>query len=117
MKITISFKHLEHTPSLDEKIRLKSQKFKKFLGGNVTLHWTCSVHNKEHQAEIKLSGPTFGFHATATSDDLYKSLDLVVMKMAKQLEKKKSVWKNKMHQKDGKKEINKIELFDYEDVA
>lgn len=40
MKIVSSFKHLEHTPSLDEKIERKSQKLKKYFEGNFEVFWT-----------------------------------------------------------------------------
>ena len=33
MKLKISFKHLEHTPALDERIKEKSQKLKKYFEG------------------------------------------------------------------------------------
>jgi putative sigma-54 modulation protein len=83
MKIVSSFKHLEHTPALDAKIEEKSQKLKKFFDG----------------AEIKLLGPSFEYHATAHSETLYKSLDLAVNKIEKQMSKKKDKWKSKISHK------------------
>ncbi len=97
MKLKISFKHLEHTPALDERIKEKSEKFEKYFQGNTTVQWFCWVENDKHWAEIKVHGPKVEFFAKATSDNLYKSLDLVVDKMERQFEKQKELMRNKMH--------------------
>ena len=103
MKIVSNFKHLEHTPSLDEKIEQKSQKLKKFLDGNLEVHWTCYVRDDgQHCADIKVTGPSFEFHASAHSDSLYKSLDLVISKIERQVHKKKSKWKGHISHKHKK---------------
>lgn len=100
MKIISSFKHLEHTPSLDEKIEQKSQKLKKFFEGNFEVQWTCSVvENGRQVAEVKIIGPSFEYHAAADSDKLYKSLDLVIQKIQRQVTKKKDKWKNHISRK------------------
>lgn len=100
MKIVSSFKHLDHTPALDEKIQAKSQKLKKFFEGNFEVHWTCSVRDDgAHCAEIKLLGPSFEYHAAAHSETLYKSLDMAVNKIEKQVSKKKDKWKNRISHK------------------
>lgn len=100
MKIISSFKHLEHTPALDEKIHSKSQKLKKFFEGNFEVHWTCYVRDDgAHCADIKLIGPSFEYHAAAHSDQLYKTLDLAVSKIVKQVGKKKDKWKKKISHK------------------
>lgn len=99
MKVTISFKQLEHTPSLDERIHSKSEKFKKYFEGNFEVQWTCYTQSKDHVAEIKLVGPSFTYHASGKSDNLYKALDVVANKLEKQLQKKKGKWKEHIHQK------------------
>ena len=100
MKIVSSFKHLEHTPSLDQKIEQKSQKLKKFFEGNFEVHWTCSIKEDGKQvAEVKILGPSFEYHAAADSDTLYKSLDLVIQKVQRQVTKKKDKWKNHISRK------------------
>ena len=55
MKIVSSFKHLDHTPALDEKIEAKSQKLKKFFEGNFEVYWTCYIREDGNQcADVKL---------------------------------------------------------------
>lgn len=97
MKLKISFKHLDHTPSLDERIKEKSQKLEKYFQGNTNVSWTCWVHGDHHWAEIKVHGPKFDFFAKASADNLYKSLDLCVDKMERQIEKQKDMMRNKLH--------------------
>lgn len=100
MKIVSSFKQLEHTPALDEKIQSKSEKLKKYFEGNFEVHWTCYVRDDgAHCADIKLIGPTFEYHASAHSEMLYKSLDLVLSKVEKQIHKKKDKWKSRISHK------------------
>lgn len=89
MKVTISFRNLDHTASLDQRIFEKSERLQKYLGGRCHLKWNCSTHQGEHLAEVDLIGPGIDYHARATSDSLYKSLDLVMSKIEKQLHKKK----------------------------
>jgi putative sigma-54 modulation protein len=97
MKLKISFKHLDHTPSLDQRIQEKSQHFAKYFQGNTNVQWTCWVHGDEHWAEVKVHGPKFDFFAKACADNMYKSLDFCVEKIERQFEKQKDLKRNKLH--------------------
>ena len=99
MKVTISFKHLEHTESLDEKIKDKCEHLAKYLDGQTEIKWTCYANSGVHCSEVKLIGPTFDFHATAKDSSLYKTLDQAIAKLEKQLVKKKDKWKDRIHHK------------------
>jgi putative sigma-54 modulation protein len=95
MKVFSSFKSLEHTPALDEKIHEKSQKLQKYFEGNLEVHWTCYVRDDgSHCADTKVIGPSFEYHASAFSDSLYKAFDLVMHKIERQVQKRKSKWKD-----------------------
>jgi len=98
MKLTISFKHLEHTPALDERIREKSDKLEKYFQGSTSAHWVCWVDNKQqHWAEIQFHGPKFDFFAKASADNMYKALDLAVDKIERQIDRKHELRRNKLH--------------------
>lgn len=104
MNVTITFKHLEHTPALDERIREKSTKLDKFFGGNLDVKWVCWVDEQGAQwAEIVLHGPHFECFARASSDSLYKSLDQVMHKAERQVEKHKSKRREHLHTKESQK--------------
>ena len=95
MKVTIQFKHFEHTEAIDAKIQKKSSKLKKYFSGNTELIWTCSVKEEGKQvARLQVKGPHFDFSAEAADKSLYHSLDLVVSKIEKQVSKRKDKLRN-----------------------
>ncbi len=120
MKVTVSFRHLDHTPALDERIQEKSEKIAKYLDGNLHLKWSCEVKDgREHYAEVEVLGPKFDYHAKAHSDSLYKTIDLVVAKIEKQVQKKKEKMlnKKKMPHKDMEILDPNDAWMDYDDMA
>ena len=104
MKITITFKHLEHTPALDQRIHEKSEKLAKFFDGNFKVHWTCWCDEKgEHWAEVRILGQPQECFAKASSENLYKAFDLVTDRIERQLERHKSKLRNRLHSASGEK--------------
>lgn len=99
MKLTIEFLHLEHTDALDQRIREKSERFKKYFEGESHLKWHCFVKNGEHHAELHINCANNNYHAHGHSDNLYKTLDIVTDRLEKQINKKKQKMKNKLHRK------------------
>ena len=99
MKVTIEFLHLDHTPSLDERITEKSQKFEKYFEHDTKLKWTCFVKEGVHYAECTLKSSHHNFYAKAKADSLYKTIDLACEKLERQVVKKKEKIKNKLHRK------------------
>lgn len=97
MDVTISYRHLEPSPSVDEKINQKLERLKKFFHGNFHIDWTCSVDKDVHQSDVLVKGDHFSFHATASMDNLYKTIDEAVEKIERQLQKKNSMQKDKIH--------------------
>ena len=86
MKCVISFRNMEHTPSLDERIKDKSNRLEKFLDNNAELSWTCWTEHNSQFAELKINDGKRHFVAKADSPDLYKSLDLVIGKIENQIQ-------------------------------
>lgn len=86
MDIQITFRHMEHTPALDEQIREKSQKLQKWFGENVKVNWTCWVEGTNQWSELKVHAGHKEYFAKASADVLYKSFDLVVQKIHNQME-------------------------------
>ncbi len=119
MKITISFLHLEHTQALDERIREKSLKLAKYFQDKGTMKWNCFVKNGEHFAEVSYHAQSFEYHAKAHSDSLYKTIDIVLEKLEKQIAKKKEKF-NKMHRSNKEELIvldPEVAWTDRDDVA
>jgi putative sigma-54 modulation protein len=99
MKITISFLHLEHTPALDSRIKEKSEKLSKYFKDKGTMKWSCYVKNGKHYAEVNYHASHYEYHATANSDDMYHTIDIVMEKVEKQIYKDKEKY-NKIHRKN-----------------
>ncbi len=87
MKMKISFRHMEHTPSLDDKIKEKCEKLSRFLGNDATVSWTCIAEKHDQVSEVHIHHKGIDIHATAHADDLYKTFDMCIAKLEHQLEK------------------------------
>lgn len=85
MNLNITFRHMEHTPALDQVIRDKSVKFEKWLGSSVDVQWTCWNEGVENYSEVNISSGADKYFAKAHADDLYKTFDLIVNKIQNQL--------------------------------
>ncbi len=97
MELRIAYRHLESTPSLEEKIRTKTLKLKKFFRGKISVDWVCSVEKDAHHSEVTVSGDHFKYHASSAGENLYKTIDGALQKLARQLEKKKDQVTEKIH--------------------
>ena len=96
MKVSSSFLHFEHTPTLDEKIKEASAKMAKFFDDKGTLKWSCYIKNGVHFAEANYLVAHFDYHAKAFSDNMYESIDQALSKIEKQAFKQKDKF-NKIH--------------------
>lgn len=97
MKLTLFFKNIKHTPALDSRIEEKSQHFSKYVDGVFEVQWYCYAKTGTHVTNVCLIGSGYRCRASASSDNLYKSFDLVLDKMLRQLQKRKEKFKNKIH--------------------
>ena len=96
MKISSSFLHFEHTPALDAKISEASSKMSKFFDDKGSVKWFCYVRNGEHCAEVNYFAPHAEYHAKASSETMYASIDMALSKIEKQAQKHKDRF-NKLH--------------------
>ena len=78
---------MDHTEALDDKIKSKSQKIAKFLGPEASAQWVCWTQKNDQIAELKVNYKKEHYIAKATSDDLYKTMDLVIDKVSSQIAK------------------------------
>ena len=99
MRLNISFKHFKRSSAVEERIREKSERFIKYFYGWAKMSWLCYEKDKTMWSEVNIVSPDGDFHAKAHAENLYKSFDLVVEKLEKQIAKKKDKFKNKVHSK------------------
>jgi putative sigma-54 modulation protein len=99
MELRIAYKQMDSTPSIEERIREKATKLKRFFHGKISIDWICSVEKDAHHSDVTVSGDHFRYHASSVDDTLYKTIDDVMQKLQRQLEKKNNRVKEKIHHK------------------
>lgn len=99
MNLQINFHQIDSTDAIKAKIEQKCEKLKKFFDGHFDVKWTCSTGKDGHHSHAIIAGSGFTINADSTKDDLYKTLDDVITKAEKQLSKRKSQVKEKIHNK------------------
>lgn len=97
MKLNITYRHLDPTPAIKAKITEKATHLKKFFHGKIEISWVCSIENKIHRSSVNVHASHNYFHAEAKSDNLYKTFDEVIEKLERQIMKKDSKAKDKIH--------------------
>lgn len=99
MNLQINFHQIDSTEAIKEKIQSKCEKLNKFFEGHFDVKWTCSTGKDGHHSHAIVAGSGFTINADSTKDDLYKTFDDVISKVEKQLSKRKSQVKDKIHHK------------------
>ncbi len=89
MDLKVTFNHIEKTDAIEEKIKDKASKLKKYFDGRINVHWICNVEKGQQTSSVTVSGQGFTMNAHATDENLYKTFDTVMEKLDKQLHKRK----------------------------
>lgn len=91
MLAPIQFTSLK-TEASDQLRQFTSEKFirlNKFASNITSIHVTFNVDKLRHIAEANVHVPKTEIHAKAESDDMYKTVDILVDKLLRQLAKYK----------------------------
>ncbi len=100
MKHQISFKHMAHNKiNYEEIIKAETDKIQKYLDSDSQIKWTCSKDGNFFKIELQLFALKFKRYASARSDTFEKTCEMAVVKLVKQLRKKKDRMTNKLHRK------------------
>jgi putative sigma-54 modulation protein len=97
VKLNISYRHLESTESIKAKIEEKADHLKKYFKGHVNIDWVCSVDGDKHSSEVNVHAGKNHFHSHSEDNCLYKTLDIALNKIEKQIRKKNNMLKDKIH--------------------
>lgn len=97
MKLNIAYKHLEPTPSIENKISEKADHLRKYFRGDVEVNWVCSVDKNFHRSEVNVHAGHNYFHAKAENSNLYKTMDEVIAKVERQVRRKNKKLNDKIH--------------------
>ncbi len=88
MDLVIHYNHLDRSNSLDELIKIKSERLLNKFSGEGSLTWNCSKEHNESVGHLRLNLKGKIFNATTRSHDLYKTIEPNLEKIEKQLERK-----------------------------
>lgn len=100
MNLNITFRNLEPSTFVHQKIREKATRLKKYFNGKVDIRWVCSVESERHISEINVHAGHRYFHAKAENSNIYKTLDEALIKIKRQIKKINQQLKNKIHRKN-----------------
>jgi len=89
MRFDCKFKHLEHSDSLVEYTESRFQKIKKFELKPTDVHITFSEERHKKSVEVYIKGLGTAIRASAYADNFNTSVDKVLSKVLRQMEKEK----------------------------
>lgn len=90
MKVTVIAKNIELTSALKEIVEKKIRKLEKYFEGDISAKATLSVQKSRHTIEVTIPFNGVILRGEESTDDMYKSLDLVEDKLERQIRKQKT---------------------------
>ncbi len=97
MQFDVKFKGIDHSDSLENYVRERCEKLKKFEIKPIRVHVTFSLVRHERKAEFYIHGLHKKFRAAVESDSYFTSLDACLKKISRQMEKEKEKIKHHHH--------------------
>jgi len=89
MKVDFTFKHMDSSDALMQYARERCEKIEKFELNPMDVHFVMSMHKHECIVEVYVEEGRRKFKASASSEDFYRSVEMVVNKLTRQLSKDK----------------------------
>jgi putative sigma-54 modulation protein len=89
MQINIQGHHVDLTDSMQDYVNSKFQKLERFFDHITNVNVVLRVEKVHHIAEATLRVSQGDIHATAEDDNMYASIDSLVDKLVRQLNKHK----------------------------
>lgn len=89
MKVDFTFKHVDTSEALMDYARDRIEKIAKFELNPMDIHFVVSMLRHECIVEVNVTEGRRKFKALATSDDFYRSVEMVVNKLSRQMSKDK----------------------------
>lgn len=78
------------SPAIEELTKKKLNKLEKYYkGAEPSFKVTFAIENKQHVVKLETNYNSFSLQAKANSDDMYKSLDLAIENVKRQITKNK----------------------------
>jgi len=87
MGIAITFRHMASSDALKDYVHDKFERVHKYLRQPADAHVTLSSERHQHVSEVSLHAAGRQYQARHESDDMYKSIDLMIDKIEHQIAK------------------------------
>ena len=89
MKVDFTFKHVDSSESLMDYAKDRIDKITKFELNPMDVHFVVSMEKHDCTVEVHVTEGRRKFKATGTSDDFYRSVEMVINKLTRQMSKDK----------------------------
>jgi putative sigma-54 modulation protein len=89
MQISMSFRHMEPTDAMKELVEDKVSRVKKYIQGPVEANVVMSVERYLQACDVTIIAGGDTFKGREETDDMYTSVDKVMDKIERQIEKTK----------------------------
>ncbi len=100
MQVNVTFRHMDSTKALKDHAIAKIEHLEHFFDQVQDVHVVLSAEKKQHIAEVTVHSPGEVFKATASTDDMYSTLDAVLDKLERHMVKRKEITKLAPHRAD-----------------
>ena len=85
MNVSITFRHMDPSEAIKRHAQDKLAKLQKFLRQPMTAKVTLSIDRLRHVAETRISSGGAHLEAKEASEDMYASIDKVMVKLERQI--------------------------------
>ncbi len=100
MQISVTFRHMDSTKALKEHAIARIEHLEHYFDQVQDVHVVLSAERKQHIAEVTVHSPGEVFNATASTEDMYRTLDVVMEKLERHMVKRKEIVKLSSHRAD-----------------
>ncbi len=89
MQISMTFRHMEATDAMKAMVEEKLSRAKKYIQGPIEATVVLSVERYLHTCDVTLNAAGQTYQGHEETDDMYTSLDKVMDKIERQIDKNK----------------------------
>jgi putative sigma-54 modulation protein len=89
MQISMTFRHMDPSDAMKELVEDKVARVKKYLQGPIDVSVVLSMERYLHVCDMTISSGGQTFKSREESDDMYASIDRVIEKIERQIDRVK----------------------------
>jgi putative sigma-54 modulation protein len=94
MQISMTFRHMDPSDAMKELVEDKVAKVKKYLQGPIDANVVLSMERYLHVCDVTISSGGQTYKGREESDDMYTSIDRVMEKIERQIDRVKGRYRS-----------------------